>query len=172
LLARPRRWVDTAGRPFIGSKVERSPEHQRVRWAERAIELETDPAGYVEARYAPGRTADWTQYRVDTKVTGLRAQAVSASVFALVGDAAPVQVTVSSSWLRVVVGGTTIADRRLPPVDARMVSIDVSAGQVTVGVDDQPVVVTSIDPTLRGGIAFGVSGDEGGVVRFEAPTVT
>lgn len=111
---------------------------------------------YLNARYAPQATADWTGYRVSATIRSLAGTA-NASLLAGAGGSHPIQARVSARQVRVSQGRTTVV-APLDPRNSHAVAINVSGHRIRVTVDG----VTRYDRTLvdsplaRGGIGVTV----------------
>lgn len=177
-LADPADWTDTSGESLAGAATgdvdqgSESSEATEFDVPARALTLHAGDGDSLSALHLPGRSADWTEYRVRSLVDGLGTEAggPTGSLLALLGSDEQVQVSTSATYVRVRVGPplgerTTVFEQPLPAADSRMLSVEVAATEVAVFADGVELTRFPLRTNPTGGIAVAAND---GSVRFSA----
>jgi peptidoglycan/xylan/chitin deacetylase (PgdA/CDA1 family) len=182
-LADPASWTDRSGEPLAGVATDDVDQGSEV--AEAAafdtargrLTLTAPDDGFLPVYHQPGRSTDWVDYRIRTLVSGLgvRPGGPTGSVFALLGSEEQVQVSVSSTFVRVGIGDVPsqqeiVAEQPLEADDSRTVAVEVTADTLVVLVDGVEITRLPLPGESTGGI--GVAANRGAVefsaMRLEA----
>lgn len=156
------RWVDGGGHPvpaaaFNGDSL-RLPNDDR----------------YASTFFAPGRLANWTDYRTTVHVSGLGAPSsgTSGSLHVLSGSDGEYAVSVSAGWVRILRGRTSqqalVLDRAIERGDAHDVTVATEQGHVTVSIDGVEVY-SGVEPNTQLGLPAGGVGVSVYRARPESP---
>jgi hypothetical protein len=177
-LAHPVDWTDSSGEALAG--VSTGDVDQGSELADQAefdpatgsLDLRAGPGQYLAALHSPGRSADWVDYRVTANVgdLGSRAGGPTGSVFALLESDEQVQVAVSATHARVLLGSNpttrrVIAEQPMRSADSRLVTVDVTADELSVVVDGVELARTALPGFSTGGVALAATG---GPVSFSS----
>lgn len=180
-LDNPDAWVDPSGRRLVAAPSHLTaavdPVSDIASWAHfdgGSLTATPDQGRYFGARYAPGRTEDWTGYRLTGLVghLGPAGNGPTATLSVLEGSTAPVRVSVSAGYVTVRLGDRTLADHRIAAGDAHIVRLEAVPGRVTVTVDDAEVASTDVPREATGGIAVGATSPTAGTgIHFQSLAV-
>lgn len=163
LLRDEQAWFDTSGRrlyeapdrgPTTGAMAT-SPLVGRLAFAAGGMTVVPGEGRSVVAAHAPGRTEDWDRYVLTADVAQLGP--ATAAVVALAGSATPVQLSVSSGFVRVRKAGVTVAEHNIAAADAHRLELRVAVPEVVALVDGVEMARIPVAADASGGVQIAAS---------------